>query len=96
MPSQPPLSGAPAPVAANAKHDDSSGQANSVTVHVCVDETGRLVQDPTIVHSSGVASLDQAAVKIAASGSAYYRPDASSNGPPVSGCAQLAIKFNAK
>jgi hypothetical protein len=65
-------------------------------VHVCVDETGRLKQDPTIVHSSGMASLDQAAVRIAASGTAYYRPDTASNGPPVSGCAQLAIKFESK
>jgi TonB family protein len=76
--------------------DDPHGQANSVTVRVCADETGKLRQDPTIVHSSGVASLDQAAMKIAASGSAYYRPQTASNGPAVSGCAQLAIKFDAK
>jgi TonB family protein len=91
-----PIAGAPAQIAADARQDDSGGHANSVTVHVCVDETGRLKQDPTIVHSSGMASLDQAAVRIAASGSAYYRPDTSSNGPPVSGCAQLAIKFDMK
>jgi TonB family protein len=91
-----PVAGPPAQMAINARRDDSSGQANSVTVHVCVDETGRLEQDPTIVHSSGKASLDQAAVRIAASGSAYYRPDTSSNGPPVSGCVQLAIKFEMK
>jgi TonB family protein len=91
-----PIARAPAQMATNARQDDSSGQANSVTVHVCVDETGRLERDPTIVHSSGTASLDQAAVRIAASGSAYYRPDTSSNGPPVSGCAQLAIKFDVK
>jgi hypothetical protein len=64
-----------------------------VTVHACVDETGKLKSDPTVVHSSGKASLDQAAVGIAASGSAYYRPYTSSGGPPVSGCAQLTIKF---
>jgi TonB family protein len=94
MTSQNPLSaGAPAQIGAK---DASGGQDHSVTVHVCVDETGRLDHDPTIVHSSGVASLDQAAVRIAASGSAYYRPDTSSNGPPVSGCAQLAIKFDMK
>ena len=91
-----PIAGVPAQIPANARQDDSGGQANSVTVHVCVDETGRLERDPTIVHSSGMAALDQAAVRIAASGSAYYRPDTSSNGPPVSGCAQLAIKFDAK
>ena len=91
-----PIAGAPAQIAGNAGQDDSAGHANSVTVHVCADETGRLKQDPTIVHSSGMASLDQAAVRIAASGSAYYRPDISSNGSPVSGCAQLAIMFEMK
>ena len=91
-----PMVGAPAEITANAKQDDSRGQANNVTVHVCVDEAGRLERDPTIVHSSGIASLDQAAVRIAASGSPYYRPDTSPNGPPASGCAQLAIKFDMK
>jgi TonB family protein len=81
------------PPAADARQNDSGGQPNSVTVRVCADEAGRLKEDPTIVRSSGNASLDQAAVRIAASGSAYYRPEISSNGPPVSGCAQLAIKF---
>jgi TonB family protein len=91
-----PIAGAPAQIAAGAKQDDSGGHANSVTVRVCVDETGRLKQDPMIVRSSGKPSLDQAAVRIAASGSAYYRPDTSLNGPPVSGCAQVAIKFEMK
>jgi len=85
--SQEPLAAAPA---------HPAGQAPTVTVHVCVDDTGNLVRDPTIVQSSGMASLDEAAVRIAASGSAYYRPDTSANGPPVSGCAQLAIKFDTK
>jgi len=67
-----------------------------VTVHVCVDETGKLKQDPTVVRSSGKAALDQAAVKIAAAGSAYYRTDTSSNGPAATGCAQLVIQFEAK
>jgi len=91
-----PVAAAPAKITANVKQDDSRGQTNNVTVHVCVDKAGKLEQDPTIVHSSGIASLDQAAVRIAASGSAYYRPDISPNGPPASGCAQLAIKFDMK
>jgi len=91
-----PVAGAPANITTNAKHDDSRGHANNVTVHVCVDEAGKLEQDPTIVHSSGIASLDQAALRIAASGSAYYRPDTSPNGPPASGCAQLTINFDMK
>jgi len=94
--SQNPLSGAPVQIAANARQETTASHADSVTVHVCVYETGKLEQDPTIVHSSGIASLDQAAVRIAASGSAYYRPDTSSNEPPVSGCVQLAIKFDTK
>jgi hypothetical protein len=89
-----PIEGAQAKITTNAKQDDSRSQANDVTVHVCVDEAGKLKQDPTIVHSSGIASLDQAAVRIAASGSAYYRPTTSPNGPPASGCAQLTIKFD--
>jgi TonB family protein len=91
-----PISPVPAPTTTDARPTDSGGQANSVTVHVCVDEAGALKQDPIIVRSSGKASVDQAAVKIAASGSAYYRPDTSSNGAPGSGCAQLTIKFETK
>jgi TonB family protein len=91
-----PIAGTPEIITANTKQDDSHGQANKVTVHVCVDAAGKLEQDPTIVHSSGIASLDQAAVRIAASGSAYYRPDTSPNGPPASGCAQLTVKFDTK
>ena len=91
-----PIAGAPLNTTANAKQGDSRGHVNNVTVHVCVDEAGKLEQDPTIVHSSGMSSFDQAAVRIAASGSAYYRPDTSPNGPPASGCAQLTIKFDTK
>lgn len=81
---------------ATAGQSDSGGRADSVIVHVCADETGNLKQDPTVVHSSGVPSLDQAAVKIARSGSAYYRPSSSANESTASGCAQLTIKFETK
>ena len=94
--SAPVAAAAPTQIPAEARQNDSHGQANSVTVHVCVDETGKLKQSPTIVHSSGNTSLDEAAVKIAESGSAYYRPGTSSNGPRASGCAQLAIQFETK
>lgn len=90
------VAGAPNPIAAERRQNDARGQADSVTVHVCVDDTGKLKQDPTIVHSSGNAGLDAAAVKIAASGSAYFRPGTSLDGVPLSGCAQLAIKFETK
>ncbi|HEY6925254.1 MAG TPA: TonB family protein [Steroidobacteraceae bacterium] len=91
-----PVAEAAAQIAGDGRQMDSGGQTNSVTVHVCVDESGKLKQDPTIVHSSGKASIDQAAVRIAAAGSAYYRLDPSLKGPPVSGCAQLAIRFETK
>ena len=70
----------------------SASVTTSATVHVCVDETGKLKQNPTIVHSSGNAGLDEAAVQIAAAGSAHYRPRSSLDGV-LSGCAQLSIKF---
>ena len=91
-----PTAAALARIPVNAKQDDSGGQGNSVTVHVCADEQGKLEREPAIVQSSGVATLDQAAVKIAAAGSAYYHPLASSTRPPTSGCVQMAIKFDTK
>jgi TonB family protein len=78
---------------ANARPDKSGGEGNSVTVHVCVDDKGKIAQEPVIVHSSGVPALDQAAVKIAAAGSAYYRPQSPSTAPPTSGCVRMAIEF---
>ncbi len=83
-PSEP--AGAPKTISGEVRQNDSHAQANTVTVHVCVDEKGKLKQDPTVVRSSGKTGLDEAAVKIAASGSAYY----------PSGCAQLAIQFEAQ
>jgi TonB family protein len=64
-----------------------------VEVRVCADETGRLTQDPTVVHSSGNPGLDQAAVRIAKSGAGNYRPASTVNGKPASGCARLSIRF---
>ncbi len=91
-----PNSGTTAQITATGKQDDTGGRDDHVTVHVCVDEAGNLQGAPTIVQSSGVPSFDQAAVRVAASGSAYYRPDTSPHGPPASGCVQLAIEFDTK
>jgi TonB family protein len=62
-------------------------------VRVCADETGKLTQDPVITRSSGDPGLDGAALRIARSGAPYYRP---SGATPVTGCAQLAIKFETR
>jgi len=91
-----PEAGTPTRIAAAPGESDTSRQPGSVTVHVCIDETGKLKAEPTIVRSSGDAGLDEAAVKIAASGSAYYRPRVRSDEVPLSGCAQLAIKFETR
>ena len=91
-----PIAAATAAIAATAKPDDAGIRSNEVIVHVCADAAGKLKQDPTIVQSSGIASIDQAAVRIASSGSADYRPDTTPNGPPASGCAQLRITFDTR
>jgi TonB family protein len=71
-------------------------QDRSVAVRVCADDTGKLLQDPTILRSSGNPGFDEAAIKIARSGSPYYRPGTNSGTKPVSGCAQLIIEFETK
>ena len=81
---------------AGVRPESSPPKEAKVELHVCSDVTGKLVQDPTIIRSSGDPGLDEAAVAIAKSGSGYYRPAITSGGKPVSGCAQLAIKFEIK
>jgi TonB family protein len=90
-----------APIAAKendpgARRESSPPKETKVELHVCSDVAGKLVQDPTIIRSSGDPGLDEAAVAIAKSGSGYYRPAITLGGKPVSGCAQLAIKFEIK
>ena|GEM_PF-852706 len=71
----------------------ASAAAAPVELRVCADEAGRLSQEPTIVHSSGNPGLDQAALRIAKSGSGNYRPAPTLNGKPATGCAQVSIRF---
>lgn len=59
--------------------------AGGAEVRVCADESGKLTQEPVITRSSGNPGLDQAALRIARSGASS-----------LTGCAQLAIKFEAK
>jgi TonB family protein len=74
--------------------DIPHAEGNSVEVRVCVDAAGRLAQAPKITRSSGDPGFDQAALKIAESGSGYYRPVTKLSGKPVPGCGQVAIKFD--
>ncbi|HYL01441.1 MAG TPA: TonB family protein [Steroidobacteraceae bacterium] len=84
---------APAGGAAAAPPAALRAPAGGAEVRVCADETGKLTQDPVITRSSGDSGLDEAALAIARSGAPYYRP---AGAAPVTGCAQLAIKFEAK
>jgi TonB family protein len=81
---------------ASVSPESSPPKDAKVELHVCSDVAGKLAQDPTIIRSSGDPGLDEAAVAIAKSGSGYYRPATTLGGKPVSGCAQLAIKFEIK
>ena len=67
-----------------------------VELRACADEAGRLVSDPTVTRSSGDAGLDQAAVRIARSGANFLQPSRTVNGKATSGCAQMAISFEAR
>jgi TonB family protein len=81
---------------ASVSPESSPPRDAKVELHVCSDVAGKLAVDPTIIRSSGDPGLDEAAVAIAKSGSGYYRPATTLGGKPVSGCAQLAIKFEIK
>ncbi len=84
--------GAAAGAAAQGSAGPRAGSGGA-EVRVCADETGKLTQDPVITRSSGDARLDEAALRIARAGAPYYRPAGAS---AVTGCAQLAIKFESQ
>jgi len=75
------------------ERDGTHPDERKVAVRVCAGKDGQLSQEPTILHSSRNPALDEAAVKIAKSGSAYYRPGTNVDGKPVSGCARVVIEF---
>lgn len=71
-------------------------QDGASTLHVCTNEAGQLTQAPTVLRSSGNVTLDAAALKIVQAGSGAYRPEATLNGKPLSGCAQVTIRFETR
>ena len=70
-------------------------QEGTVAVQVCVDERGRLVSEPTLAHSSNIASIDAAALRLARAGSGHYQP-ATDNGRPVNSCFAFSVRFHLK
>jgi TonB family protein len=63
-------------------------------VCVCVDENGKLTQQPVLTNSSGVAGFDKAALELSAA--AHYRPAASSSGQPAPGCFRFKVGLDVK
>jgi TonB family protein len=72
-----------------------SGEQGMSTVRVCVDSKGKLASDPTIVQSSGIARLDQGALRLARAGSGHYRAT-TEDGQPVTACYPVGIRFQLK
>jgi TonB family protein len=68
------------------------GEKGIATISVCVDGTGRLIGKPTIGRSSGIARLDEGAMKLATAGSGHYRAT-TEDGRPVSACYPFRVRF---
>jgi TonB family protein len=64
----------------------------AVEVRECADASGK-AQEPTVAQSSGNPQLDQAALTVARSGSAYLRQAAQGDGKAAPGCLSLTVKF---
>jgi protein TonB len=71
------------------KHLEEQGSA---TLRVCVDPSGRLTADPTLVSTSGSARLDEGALKLARAGSGHYRAT-TEDGRAVASCYAFRIRF---
>jgi TonB family protein len=88
-----PAAGAPAAGIATTTASAGAARAPQAEVRVCADESGKLVRDPVVTHSSGDAGLDAAALGVARAGAPYYRPAGAAG---VSGCVDLAVRFEPK
>jgi TonB family protein len=68
------------------------GETGVTLVRACVDPRGSLSAEPSIVESSGIARIDQGALKLAKAGSGHYRAT-TEDGKPVSSCFAFRIRF---
>jgi TonB family protein len=71
------------------------GEKGIATVRTCVDDKGRLTTVPTLAQTSGSASLDGGALRLAKAGSGHYRAT-TEDGRPVSSCYEFRIRFDLK
>jgi TonB family protein len=70
-------------------------QEGTAIVRTCVDEKGRLMEAPTVSRTSGTASIDEGALRLAKAGSGHYRPT-TEDGKPVSSCFELRMTFHVR
>jgi TonB family protein len=71
------------------------GEEGMSIVQVCVDRKGRLTSEPSTVKGSGIARLDEAALKLARAGTGHYRAT-TEDGQPVNSCYPFGIRFQLK
>jgi TonB family protein len=71
------------------------GEEGLSIVQVCVDKKGRLTSEPSTVKGSGIARLDEAALKLARAGTGHYRAS-TEDGQPVNSCYPFGIRFQLK
>jgi TonB family protein len=67
-------------------------EEGTAVVRVCVDEKGKLADEPALAGSSGHPRLDEGALKLAKAGSGRYRPTME-DGRPVSSCYPMRVKY---
>lgn len=87
-----PTTPTPAPVSAPPAMSPPAHAAR-VDVRVCVDGSGKLAQQPTVVRSSGDAQFDAAALRIAQSGSGSYRATTGVDPASTSDCSPLTLSI---
>jgi protein TonB len=68
------------------------GEEGLTVVDICVGPDGKLTEAPKVHTSSGHERLDQAAIKVAQTGSGRFKP-ATEEGKPITKCTQLPIRF---
>jgi protein TonB len=69
-------------------------EQGSVVVRACVDASGRLTGEPTVVTSSGYSRLDQGAVRLAKAG--RYQAGTSDGQAQSESCVSFRVKFEIK
>jgi periplasmic protein TonB len=67
-------------------------EQGAAEVHSCIDGSGRLTAEPSIVKTSGSARLDGGAIRLAKAASGRYTP-ATEDGKPVPACVNFIVKF---